>query len=389
MKRCLYCRKDVAQSEFTLEHVVPKYLGGAYVSDKLKTRDVCKRCNNDLGLFVDAGFEKDWFVSNALSMAAHKTYDPEGSVGLPLVCMGRLDIKLPGMQPDECCESWLGPAGELVFWVRPTDDRLYWYMGGNPRTVKNVHTRAYFRFSINSPKDPWRTIRTFKDAFVGRKVKKVLCTSVEGIEPAMMGFKPPDSLDEERTAFIFANCGQDAAGRGGFSMYLNHDVRFLAKLAIGTAYCLFGERALKTDYAEELYRALHLRPDDDLPNIFAVTHFETSKDAYLQNIMGIEGCVTLALTVYPEGVFINLNIDSSMNWMIKCAEVEGLKSEDLAYVGVGRVFVLSRQMQTSVELSLVEYIAHKNGSTRQHVLDRIESLVATTSKKSKRESKTI
>ncbi|WP_459574495.1 HNH endonuclease [Cupriavidus sp. 8B] len=141
MRRCIYCKKIVHQSDLTLEHVIPQFLGGAYAPDWLKTRDVCQRCNNNLGLFVDAGFEKDWVVSSTLSMAAHKTYDPSAGVGLPLICMGLEDVPLPAIQPDECFEVWLGPAGERVFWVRPVDESLYWYMGGIPGQLKLL-TRA-------------------------------------------------------------------------------------------------------------------------------------------------------------------------------------------------------------------------------------------------------
>ena len=43
---------------FSLEHVIPQFLGGAYAPDQMKTKDVCRKCNSDLGLFVDAAFEK-------------------------------------------------------------------------------------------------------------------------------------------------------------------------------------------------------------------------------------------------------------------------------------------------------------------------------------------
>ena len=112
--------------------------------DTLKTRDVCKTCNSNLGLFVDAAFEKSWLVNNHLIELAYDFFDPNVPVGLPLRCMGNTNICFPGMSEDEICESWLGALGEQVFWIRPKDDQLYWYSGGNPRTVKKARTRAYF-----------------------------------------------------------------------------------------------------------------------------------------------------------------------------------------------------------------------------------------------------
>ena len=58
MRECIYCRKLKEEDMFSLEHVIPQFLGGAYAPDQMKTKDVCRKCNSDLGLFVDAAFEK-------------------------------------------------------------------------------------------------------------------------------------------------------------------------------------------------------------------------------------------------------------------------------------------------------------------------------------------
>lgn len=376
MTRCIYCRQLVNQSEKTIEHVIPQFLGGAYAPDKFKTRDVCRRCNSNLGLFVDAGFEKDWFVAQNLSMIAHKTYDPEKNIGLPLICMGSVDLPLPDMQPEEICELWLGPFGEQIYWVRPADERLYWYMGGNPRTAKTIRTRAYFMFSERTYIDPSRTMRTFRDAFADRKVTKITCTKLEGIDPASMGFSEPDDLDDQRIKMFFDNCTQKGNQRGRLSMYIHYDIRFLSKLSIGIAYCLFGARALRTKYAQELYRALVLRPDDGMPEIHVVTNLGRKKDPYFDKLMGTEGCITLALSASPDGVTLNLNIDQSMNWIIKCADIEGLDGSDVDAMRHGCIVVLSRQLQKSVELTMLDYIAHKTGNIPNPLLRDIESRVA-------------
>jgi hypothetical protein len=83
-QNCIYCWQDKDDSEFTLEHVIPQFLGGAYGPDSLKTRHVCKQCNSNLGLFADAGFEKNWLVSNQLRDAAVSFFDPDDPIGLPL-----------------------------------------------------------------------------------------------------------------------------------------------------------------------------------------------------------------------------------------------------------------------------------------------------------------
>ena len=56
MRLCIYCNTEKAESELSLEHIFPESLGGDLCSGLFKTRDVCIRCNNVAGLFVDGAF---------------------------------------------------------------------------------------------------------------------------------------------------------------------------------------------------------------------------------------------------------------------------------------------------------------------------------------------
>lgn len=101
MRTCIYCRKDKPNEEFSLEHVIPQCLGGSIAPNEFKTRDVCEKCNNDLGLFVDASFEKSWFVSQQLQANARALFEPSHPQALPLICMGPCDLNVPGMLETE------------------------------------------------------------------------------------------------------------------------------------------------------------------------------------------------------------------------------------------------------------------------------------------------
>ncbi|SAL48948.1 HNH endonuclease [Caballeronia concitans] len=362
MKRCIYCCNVKAEEEFTLEHVIPQCLGGAYAPDQFKVRSVCKRCNSNLGLFVDAGFEKNWFVSNKLREIAYSTFDPESDAGLPLICMGQSDLAPPQMRTGETCESWLGPLGEQVYWVRQHDERLYWYTGGNPRTAKDVESRAYFMFGERSGKNPLLPWRAFRDAFEGRRVKKVMCTTVLGADPKTIGFEEPDELDRTRAAFFVSNCTSSGSRKNQLSLYISYDVRFMAKLAIGIAYSLFGQRALDTEYAAQLYKGLWHRPDEEIPEINGTTDLMKMHDPRFSRIMGDSTCITIAILPVPDGVAVNLNIGESMNWVIRCASKENLREEDIAALGHGRVLVLYRQLQRGVDVPMSDFLAHKLGN---------------------------
>ncbi|HLC14600.1 MAG TPA: HNH endonuclease, partial [Thermodesulfovibrionia bacterium] len=273
MKKCIYCRELKEESEFSLEHVIPQFLGGAYSSLDFKIRDVCKVCNSNLGLFVDAGFEKNFLVSNYLKDNAYSFFDPSIPVGLPLMCMGPSDLIPPHTKDEEVCECWLGPLGEQVYWIRPKDERLYWYVGGNPRTTKTAKSNAYFLFSERSVKNPLLSWLTFRDAFEGRRVKKVMCTIVEGSNPGDIGFSDPDSIDIDRVEYFNSACLGGETRHIRLSMYTKFDIRFLAKISIGIAYSLFGPKVLSTTYADELYKALWYREGDAMPAVKGVSLF--------------------------------------------------------------------------------------------------------------------
>ncbi|MGA9112041.1 MAG: HNH endonuclease [Smithella sp.] len=362
MRRCIYCREKKADGEFTLEHVIPQFMGGAYAPDCFKIRDVCKRCNSNLGLFVDAGFEKNWLISNKLRQDAYAFYDPNNPVGLPLICMGKTDLVPPQQQEDEIYESWLGPLGEQIYWIRPHDERLYWYTGGNPITTKTTDSRAYFMFSERSPKNPLISWLAFRDAFAGRRVKKIMCTTVEGANPADIGFEASDELDQLRVDFFNEACHAAQTRKNRLAIYTLFDFRFLAKLGLGIAYSLFGVKALQTVYAEELYKALWYRDGDSQSQINATSAITHGNDPRFSKLTGEENAVTVTILPSHEGIAVSLNLGVSLNWIIMCASLEGLTTEDIGTLQYGRVIVLYRQLQRGINLGLPQYIAHKCGN---------------------------
>ncbi|APC14434.1 HNH endonuclease [Pseudomonas frederiksbergensis] len=372
MAHCIYCRTDKDDSEFTLEHVIPQFLGGAHSPDFLKTRDVCKNCNSNLGLFVDASFEKNWVVSNWLRETSSALYNSDKPVGVSLICMGNSDLSPPELPDDHVCELWLGPLGEQVFWLRPHDERMSAYVGGNPRTMKSVETRAYFLFSENSHTDPLKTWLSFEQAFQGRKVKKIMCTEIDGADPADIGFTQADEIDRSRIKFFHDNSHGTSERSVQVVVNSRFDQRFLCKLAIGVAYCLFGSKVLDTDYGKELHKGLWYRGDNEEPNVRGTALFSHPKDRDINSIVGFPNAVAIALISTPDGIAINLNISSQLNWTILCAPIDTLTHQDLAKIGDGQIIVLARPLQTGIHLELPAYLAHSLGATPHPQLNAIQ-----------------
>lgn len=362
MKHCIYCRTDKEDADFTLEHVIPQFLGGAYVPDFLKTRDVCSRCNNNLGLFVDAGVEKDWIVSSRLRENAVAFFDPENPVGLPLVCMGISDFVPPDMPDGHVCELWLGRFGEQVYWIRPHDEKLYWFAGGNPRTVKNIESRAYFLFSANSHKNPLISWLAFRDAFEGRRIRKIMCTRVEGADPTEIGFSVPDELDTQRIEYFNAHCSAGDTRKNKISFNTRFDQRFLAKIAIGMSYCLFGQKVLDSAYGKELHRALWHKEGEAVPEVRGATMLSGPVDKLFNGLIGEPHAVSALLMSSPEGISANLNIGTHLNWTVMIASHEILNEDDYARIKDGFIVILFRTLQRGFSYELPRYIAYKTGN---------------------------
>jgi hypothetical protein len=373
MKTCIYCKKTKEEKEFTLEHVISQFLGGAQAPDQLKTRDVCGTCNSNLGLFVDASFEKDFLVYSMLSQAAYSFFNPDRPTPLPLKCMGTSDLEPPEMTEDEICEYWIGPLGEQIYWIRPSDERMYWYSGGNPITTRKVSTRAYFLWSEYSQKNPMITWLSFGDAFKGRKVRKVSCTEVVGADPSEIGFSRADDLDLKRITYFNGLCSQGQTRQARVSMYLRHDVRFLAKLAIGIGHALFGETFDNSRHAGELHKALWYRegdPEPDIPGQSALRH----GNEFLKSACGFNNAVTLAIIPSEKHLALNLNLSRNMNWNIALAELEDVRElmgEDLRH---GICVILFKTLGKGVSISLPELIAHNQNLVTHQDLVEVEGL---------------
>lgn len=383
-KTCIYCGIVKSISDFSsLEHTIPQFLGGSFAPDKFKTYDACDKCNNGLGLFVDAAFERTWFVSNWLKQAAMAFFDPKNPLPLPLICMGNTTITPPGMLDGEICESWIGALGEQIYWIRPKDEDLYWYVGGSPTKARRNESRAYFIFSERSLKNPLLTWLTFRDAFKKlKKVKKIMCTEVRGANPEDIRFSTPDDLDQQRVNF-FRTQSMSGEQMNQIAFNAKFDQRFLSKLAIGVGYCLFGNKAMQSEYAKELRKGLWYREqnsdasDDSssIPKIRGTTLLGHEQNSQLSKFIGEQHAVTLVIMRSTEGVAINLNIGISLSWTVMCATYEGLKNEDLEYLGEGKVIILYKYLQKAICLTLPEYLAYKLGRFQHDELNAINEKI--------------
>lgn len=380
MKDCIYCGKSKENDEFTLEHIIPQSIGGAYAPDELKTRDVCKDCNSNLGLFVDASFEKNHLVSNMLHLTARTFFDPANPTSLPLCCYGYSELVPPGMTDTEACEVWLGPFGESVYWVRPRDERMHAYAGGNPRTAKRDGSRAYFCFCEASTKNLDLVLLSFQDAFESRKakkkkrkVKKISCTAVEGFDLANVGFSTPDDLDRERISYFLQQKRDNQLVHGQITINAYFDHRFMSKLALGLSHVLFDGEVRNSKYSQELRKGLWSRPNDPTPAVRGISTFSDTNQ-FLKQHLGVDYGVTVSVCPVDKKVGVILNIGRELAFAVMCAELEELCAAHISQLGQGFSLVLLDPLQKSVKLTVPELIAHNLGTVKHSELSQIEKL---------------
>ena len=111
---CLYCGLDKPNAESSLEHAIPQFMGGNFAPNHFRLGTVCKKCNNNLGLFVDGSFAKSWFVTNGLAQANRRLYTSLSDAPIPLACMGQVNIdELIIPEENRVVEYWVGPLVSL------------------------------------------------------------------------------------------------------------------------------------------------------------------------------------------------------------------------------------------------------------------------------------
>jgi len=259
-RKCTYCFRIKSISEFSYEHIWPDALGGDYLPKQWKTRNVCQRCNNLAGQFVDGEFIKSWFVSNERAIGAVDFLDlskPE-LAKLPLQYLGQMTHE--DLLDNEVAEYWVGPCGANIVHIRPKYEPLWnTYAGGKPSKKSKDWGSAFLALTTSQHIWILVTVNSFHNHF--RRADRVVLNMA-----APQGFSPPfDSIDQEnidqaRRVKIARSVGEAAEKNEKLELHFavasDLGSRFLAKLALGLGRELLGDQFLETDYANILKLAL-------------------------------------------------------------------------------------------------------------------------------------
>lgn len=357
MPICIYCRRVKEATEFSLEHVIPQALGGDFAPAAFSTNDACRWCNNILGQFVDASFSKSWFIDNWLTMTLMECYDADNPTDLRLLCMGVSEMRLPEMEDDEVVECYRGPFAENIYWVRPADDDLYWMNGGNPVRSKQRETRAYYTLHARSKTDFLIPLRTFRDSFRNRNVRKVFATDIKTNLIELGVFSEPDELDIRRIAALWEH-DKRAVEAVEIRAKLNFDHRFMCKLARGVSYCLLGEKVLSGEYAEQIQIGLWSQ-NNDLQLQVRGTDLMSGLQRPENKLIGIKLAVTISIMALPEGLSVNISLGERYCSSILAVPREIMNEDDYRRIGNGIHVVLYPGLKQAYQLTTSQLVGHK------------------------------
>lgn len=373
MFNCLYCGLDKSTSELSLEHAIPQFMGGDFAPIKYRLSDnVCKTCNNRLGLFVDASYAKSWTVTNNLASASKALYTGLLDRPIHLSCIGTINIDGLVVPDNYLIEYWVGPSGESVIWVRSNDERMYWYAGGNPIDSRKKFSTVYISFTSDDPIRYQMCLSSFNDAFKNKNARKIMCNKLSGAPDGtiLSGFDSP-TLDEKENIIAIQNAlnsGERLKGQIIFNT--KFDLRFISKMVLGIGYAMFGDAFLGTTQAIEARKGCWPR-QDELPDLRGTPSFNNESGIFSQN-MGYPGAVAITIMVSGSSYAMCFTINQEMPFVVELAPLK-LTSPHIVKPESGFVILLFPSIKQAIELTLVDMITHACGYNIHPELEKIDA----------------
>jgi hypothetical protein len=285
--------------------------------------------------------------------------------------MGQINIGGLYIPEDYVAEHWIGPSGESVVWIRSHNEHMYWYAGGSPIDAKTKPSVAYLFLTSSNPNRWQMGIASFLDAFKKKMTRKILCAEVLGLSDgmAMPMFDIPTSEDKANILAI-----RKALTSGGrlnvrAAFHTQFDLRFISKMALGVGYSLFGSSYLITSEAKEARKGCWPK-EDDPPKLHGTPCLTNGSDTTFSKISGYPSAVAIMIMRSGSSYAMSVTIDQKLPFIVQLAPSE-LSSK---YIDpeLGYVLLLFPALKQYVELTLVDFLAHKTRGMVHPVLDKID-----------------
>lgn len=373
--QCIYCDIDKPANEFSLEHIFPDSFGGMLCSDLFKTRQVCRRCNSTMGMFVDGPVIKNWFTKNAEAAAFREFVDPDSpECWLPFVYIGpahHLELA-----EDEVCEVWLGPYGEHLYHFHNADDPRYdTYVGGNPIARRDDPGRAYLFLTETDEKKYALTVRSFVRQFakVTRYAGNFKLQQADE-QAGVIQPLPQDRIVEHASLEERASSGTQVHAQ--IAIQLGFEGRFLAKLARGIGFNLFKAAYLETTCSKNLQKAIWERDPKIRSGLMRGMGLFNDMPPQVKERTGIRGTYSILLSALRDVFCLCLTLpDGKMLSVVISDEPALWAGDDHAKYRDGVLYVIAPQVSRFIgPVAFPSFLAYSLGKMALPEVDALEQL---------------
>ncbi|MGG1660886.1 HNH endonuclease [Brevibacillus sp. NRS-1366] len=353
---CVYCGGEKPNEEFTDEHIIPKAIGGNISPvNPFLIRNVCRRCNNLCGVYVDGPFIKSWMTQNSRAEVAMKYIDFSKNPILPLTYMG---IMKGISYQNKICEFWMGPTGDTIYHFHepyPEEPDVGPMVGIPTHARRNQidHGFAFLFGRSNNPKWHPAIVYSFVENFKHS-------TLFLGNGPTPKGGRFSDIPAEHQD--LHQQLRQLGGKNHEISMGLNmgYGDRFLAKVALGLGSILLSEDFISSDSAILLRKFLWTKGYQERENIplHGAGFFDHQLEQNTKEFLNWSG--GHSLVIMKSGESINLYA-SFYERQIAVIRISSEPEHWKGRIGdVGLIYVITPGLQKFAgPIPLSSYIAHK------------------------------
>ncbi|WP_394887021.1 HNH endonuclease [Clostridium butyricum] len=351
---CIYCGKEFEEKDMTREHVIPQVIGGNIEEQNpFIAYNVCKRCNNTAGTFIDGIFAKQFLVDAYINLIKKRYTDINVNPFIPPAYMGMTsEFKFN----DKICEMWVEHDGSSIFhFHKPYEEKSYINIVGKPTYIKSSEIDPGFVFIYIVSNNPvWqKTVinsvrKTFKDTiiYLGNGSHKI-CEYFSEI---------PQELDELHNLIT-----QKMNSRESFEIHLASDLhindRFTCKMALGLSAIFLKDEFALTDEAKQLRNGMWAKKSEEFNNIkihgSGLNYSLTEADEMLK----MDNCHVIMLIQTIEGISLKLSLWGKIASTIFLTKNKQLLKQDIPD-GNGLVYVIVPGLKKCVgPINFIDYIS--------------------------------
>lgn len=357
-KVCIYCGKEFEEKNMTREHVIPQVIGGNIEEQNpFIAYNVCKRCNNVAGTFIDGVFSKQILVNAYINTIKTRYTDININPFIPPAYLGKLsDIKFN----DKICEMWVEYDGSSIFhFHKPYEENESTNVVGKPTYMKFDEIDKGFLFVyINSNNPIWQTTvvnsvrKTFKDTiiYLGNGSSKI-CEIFSEIPPEL----------KDLHGFITKKLHNKEQFKVGLCTDLHINDRFTCKMALGMSAIFLKDEFALTDEAIQLRNGMWAREPEAFDDIKVHGQGLVYSIGEVDQYLKMDNCHVITLIKLKEGIFLKLSLWGKMSSTILLTKDENMLKEEMPD-GYGLVYVIAPGLKKCVgPIALSRYIASISG----------------------------